>query len=191
MRPEILRYRLSLSAVGRCLREIRMWGKKKRVADSEATNLQTNQPPKFPPALWERTPRMNNAVSGPSGATADRGMSRLGASLRMKGEISGKEDLHVDGEVEGLIRLGEGKVTVGAAAKLTADIIAREVVVYGKVKGNVRAKDKIEIKKDGSVTGNLTMAQIVIEDGAQFKGSIEIERSAEKEADRNVFPPAA
>jgi cytoskeletal protein CcmA (bactofilin family) len=109
----------------------------------------------------------------------------------MKGEISGNEDLHVDGEVEGPIRLGEGKLTVGAAAKLTAEIIAREVVVYGKVQGNVRATDKIEIKKDGSVTGDLTMAQILIEDGAQFKGSIEIRRNAERKVERTVFPPAA
>jgi cytoskeletal protein CcmA (bactofilin family) len=65
------------------------------------------------------------------------------------------------------------------------------VVVFGSVKGNVRAKDKIEIKKDASVIGDLTMAQIVIEDGAHFKGSIEIERSAEKESDKDVFPPAA
>lgn len=168
-----------------------MWGKRKRVADSESPNLQMKEPTKGPPAMWERTPKTNNTSIGPIAAAAERVTSRLGASLRMKGEISGKEDLHVDGEFEGLIRLGEGKMTVGAAAKLTADIFAREVVVYGRVKGNVCAQDKIEIKKEGSLTGNLTMAQIVIEDGAQFKGSIEIERSGEKEADRNVFPPAA
>ena len=172
-----------------------MWSKKKPVApqaaDSVPTSLQANQPTKFPPALWERRPKINNDAIRPTGAIADRAMSRMGVSLHMKGEISGNEDLHVDGEVEGLIRLDEGKLTVGTAAKVTADIIAGDVVVFGKVRGNVRAKDKIEIKKDGSVTGNLTMAQIVIEDGAHFKGSIDIERSAEKEADRNVFPPAA
>ena len=172
-----------------------MWIRKKPIApqaaDSVPTNLQTNRPTKFPPALWERTPKINNDAIRPSGATANVVTSRLGVSLRMKGEISGNEDLHVDGEVEGLIRLDEGKLTVGAAAKLTADIIARDVVVYGKVKGNVHAKDKIDIKKDGSVTGDLTMAQIVIESGAQFKGSIEIQRSTEREADRNAIPPAA
>jgi cytoskeletal protein CcmA (bactofilin family) len=176
-----------------------MWGKKKPVApqtaDPEATNLQTNQPTKFPPAFWERTRKIDNAtirpLGRPTGATADGATSRLGSSLHIKGEISGNEDLHVDGEVEGPIRLGEGRLTVGAAAKVTSDIIAREVVVHGKVKGNVHAKDKIEIKKEGSVTGDLTMAQILIEDGAHFKGSIDIERNVEKEADRNVIPPAA
>src|SRR5215472_2299267 len=116
MRPEILRLRLSLSAVRRCLRESPMWGKRKPVAPhaigSESTNLQTNPETKFPPASWERTPKMNNAAIRPGGPTADRLTSRLGASLRMKGEISGNEDLHVDGEVEGPIRLGEGKLTV-------------------------------------------------------------------------------
>ena len=80
------------------------------------------------------------------------------------------------GTVEGLITLDERKLTVGASAKVTADIIAREVVVYGTVKGNLRAKDRIEIKKDGSVNGDLTTARIMIEDGAYFKGSIDIIR---------------
>ena len=104
--------------------------------------------------------------------------ARLGASLRVKGEISGNEDLHVDGTVEGLIQLDDRKLTVGIAAKLTADVIAREIVVYGSVKGNLRARDRIEIKKDGSVVGDLTTARIMIEDGAYFKGAIEIDRQA-------------
>lgn len=74
---------------------------------------------------------------------------------------------------------------------MTADVIAGEVIVYGSVKGNVRAKGKIEIKKDGSVNGDLTTAQIIIEDGAYFKGSIEIEKSAEKEGDKNVLSRTA
>jgi cytoskeletal protein CcmA (bactofilin family) len=128
---------------------------------------------------------------GPPGATADRATARLGSSLHVKGEISGNEDLYIEGTVEGLVRLGEGKLTVGATANVTADVIAREVVVCGKVKGNVHAKSKIEIKKDGSVIGDLTTAQIIIEDGAYFKGSIEIDRSADKETDNNVSPGKA
>ena len=112
-------------------------------------------------------------ATSPAGATA-----RLGSSLHVKGEISGNEDLHVDGSVEGLIQLEDRKLTVGASAKLTADVVAREVVVYGSVKGNLRARDRIEIKKDGSVIGDLTTARIMIEDGAYFKGSIEIDRNS-------------
>ena len=109
----------------------------------------------------------------------------------MKGEISGNEDLDIDGIVEGLVDIDERKLTVGATAKLTADIIAGEVIVYGSVQGNVRGKGKIEIKKNGSVNGDLTTAQIIIEDGAYFKGSIEIEKSAEKEGDKNMFSRTA
>jgi cytoskeletal protein CcmA (bactofilin family) len=115
----------------------------------------------------------------------------LGSSLRIKGDITGTEDLLIDGSVEGQIQLDERKLTVGATAKLMADINARDVVVYGYVKGNVRAKGRIEIKRDGSVVGNLTTAQIMIEDGADFKGSIEIDRSAAKDADKNVSLRAA
>jgi cytoskeletal protein CcmA (bactofilin family) len=107
------------------------------------------------------------------------GTARLGASLHVKGEITGNEDLAVDGSVEGLIQLEDRKLTIGASAKVTADIIAREVVVYGNVKGNLRARDRIEIKKDGSVVGDLTTARIMIEDGAYFKGSIEIDKTGD------------
>ena len=113
--------------------------------------------------------------------TSSGGTARLGGSLHVKGEITGNEDLHVDGSVEGLIQLEDRKLTVGASAKVTADIIAREVVVYGTVKGNLRAKDRIEIKKDGSVNGDLTTSRIMIEDGAYFKGSIEIDKTGDKD----------
>ena len=124
------------------------------------------------------TDAMRPMSTTPSGSTA-----RLGASLHIKGEISGNEDLHIDGTVEGLVQLDDRKLTVGATAKLTADVVAREVVVYGSVKGNLRARDRIEIKKDGSVIGDLTTARIMIEDGAYFKGSIEIDRTASKSDD--------
>src|SRR5437868_14908121 len=162
-----------------------MWGNKKPEAPQtghpEQRNPISNQPSKSAPAAWEDKPVMSTDAMRPMGGTADRGTARLGTSLHVKGEISGSEDLLIDGSVEGLIQLDERKLTVGATAKVTADIIAREVVVYGTVKGNLRAKDRIEIKKDGSVNGDLTTARIMIEDGAYFKGSIEIDKSAEKE----------
>jgi cytoskeletal protein CcmA (bactofilin family) len=131
------------------------------------------------------TDAMRPLSSTPSGSTA-----RLGASLHVKGEISGNEDLHVDGSVEGLIQLEDRKLTVGASAKLTADVVAREVVVYGAVKGNLRARDRIEIKKDGSVVGDLTTARIMIEDGAYFKGSIEIDRTGAAGSDNDLDKPS-
>jgi cytoskeletal protein CcmA (bactofilin family) len=138
--------------------------------------------------MWSK--KNPDATTSPD-AAADHETGRLGSSLQVKGDITGTEDLLIDGSVEGLIQLDERKLTVGAAAKVTADINARDVVVYGSVKGNVRATGRIEIKKDGSIIGNLTTAQIMIEDGADFKGSIEIDRRAAEEPGKNVSSRAA
>ncbi len=172
-----------------------MWGNKKPDAPQtgypDQKNSFSNPPPKPASVAWEDKPAMSTDAMRPLGATADRATARLGASLHVKGEISGNEDLLIDGSVEGLVQLDERKLTVGATAKVTADIIAREVVVYGTVKGNLRAKDRIEIKKDGSVNGDLTTARIMIEDGAYFKGSIEIDKSEQKESGGAAFARAS
>jgi cytoskeletal protein CcmA (bactofilin family) len=106
-----------------------------------------------------------------------RNTACLGASIEVKGRISGEEDLQVDGKVEGPVALNGQRLTVGRTGQLSSEITAREVVVYGKVTGNLRARDRVEIKKDGSVVGDIWTARISIEDGAYFKGRIEIERS--------------
>jgi cytoskeletal protein CcmA (bactofilin family) len=162
-----------------------MWSRKKpdapRTAKPEPKDLQANQPSR-------------PASTTVEGTTQIRKEARLGPSLQMKGEITGSEDLVIDGSFEGIVQLNERSLIVGTTGNVTADIIAGEVVVYGSVKGNVRAKNRIEIKKDGSVTGNLTTPQILIEDGAFFKGSIEIGRNVEKEVPKNAFsqtPPAS
>jgi len=107
--------------------------------------------------------------------------SRLGPSLFVKGEISGNEDLLIDGAVEGVVRLNERTLMIGPRANVRADITAGEVVVRGNLKGNILARGRIEVRNDGSVTGDLTTPQVFIEEGALFKGSIEIEKSTEKE----------
>ena len=103
----------------------------------------------------------------------------VGVGLLFKGQISGNDDLLVDGSMEGSIQLGGGMLTVGSSGKLTADVVAREVVVYGKLRGNVAARERIDIKKDGSVVGDLTTGRIAIEDGANFKGSVEIVKAVD------------
>ena len=123
--------------------------------------------------------------------TSGGNQARLGASLHIKGEITGNEDLVIDGSVEGLVQLDDHKLMIGVTATVTADIIAREVVVYGTVKGNLQAKSRIEIKKDGSVNGDLMTARIVIEEGAYFKGSIEIDKSGEKESGARLISRTA
>lgn len=168
-----------------------MWGNKKpdapQPARSETNSFPVNQPLKPTAAPWEGTSAMSTDAVRPLGATAERAISRLGPSLTIKGEISGNEDLVLEGTVEGLVELDEHKLTIGTTANLTADILAREVVVYGAINGNLRAKDRIEIKKDGSVNGDLTTARIRIEDGAYFKGSIEIDKSEETESGAGSF----
>jgi cytoskeletal protein CcmA (bactofilin family) len=115
-----------------------------------------------------RVPGDTRVSGGPTATVA--------SGLRVKGNISGNEDLQVDGTVEGPVQLGDGKLVVGATGKLTGDIVAREIVIHGSVKGNLRSSGRIEIKTDGSLVGDVSTPRITIEDGAYFKGSIEIDR---------------
>jgi cytoskeletal protein CcmA (bactofilin family) len=109
------------------------------------------------------------------GSPTSRNSARLGASLAIKGQITGTEDLQIDGKVEGSITLRGHQLTVGSTAQLNSEIHAAEVVVYGKVIGNVHARDRVDVKTDGSVVGDISTARISIEDGAHFKGRIEID----------------
>ena len=99
----------------------------------------------------------------------------LGKTVQIKGEISGEEDLAIEGEVTGTIRLNGHRLTVGPMGKIKAEVTAREVVVYGNLQGNIHALDRVEIKKSGSVMGDMKLARISIEDGAYFKGNIDIQ----------------
>ena len=159
-----------------------MWGGDKKNESPARQQLPQQQPSSTVPiasASFSGEAKTMAPLDTTYPSTTSGGTARLGGSLHVKGEITGNEDLHIDGSVEGLVQLEDRKLTVGASAKVTADIIAREVVVYGNVKGNLRARDRIEIKKDGSVVGDLTTARIMIEDGAYFKGSIEIDKSGD------------
>lgn len=109
--------------------------------------------------------------------TTTRTVACLGATIVVKGEISSDEDLQIDGKVDGPISLKGNRLTVGRTAELNSEINAREVIVYGNASGNLRARDRVEIKKDGQVVGDITTTRISIEDGAYFKGHIEIERA--------------
>jgi cytoskeletal protein CcmA (bactofilin family) len=110
-------------------------------------------------------------------STPSRQPVQLGASLKIKGEISGNEDLRLDSQFEGSISLGGFRLTIGPSSRVDGEIVAREVVVLGEVKGNISARDKLEIKKGSTVVGDLSTARIMIEEGAYFKGSIEIDTS--------------
>ena len=101
--------------------------------------------------------------------------------MRVKGAISGNEDVLVDGKVEGPISVGEHRLTVGREGQVIGGLAAREIIIYGKVEGNQTVVgESIEIKKDASMVGNVTTRRIVIEDGGGFKGSIEIQESGKQ-----------
>lgn len=117
--------------------------------------------------------------SGPGGTTAHAG-SWLTPTMKVKGQISGNEDLLVDGKVEGPISVGEHRLTVGQNGHVTGGLAAREIIICGKVDGNQAVVgESIEIKKDASMVGTVTTRRIVIEDGAGFKGNIEIQESSQ------------
>jgi len=105
------------------------------------------------------------------------GNAVLGKSVILKGQIFSREDLTIDGEVEGTVELQEHRLTIGPNGKVTASIKAREVVVLGTVHGNVETSDRIDIRKDAKLVGDIKTARIVIEDGAYFKGNIDIARA--------------
>ena len=116
------------------------------------------------------------------GGTGARNSARIGAGLAIKGEIIGAEDLQIDGKVDGPISLDGHELVVGATAQLHSEIHAGELIVSGKVVGNVYAQGRVDIKKDGSIIGDISSARISIEDGAHFKGRIEIDPAKSKAA---------
>jgi cytoskeletal protein CcmA (bactofilin family) len=118
----------------------------------------------------------------------------IGKGLFFKGEITGSESLFVDGKVEGSISLPGNRVTVGRNGQVAANITAREIVVLGKVRGNVTASDRVDIRAEGSLSGDVSAARISIEDGAFFKGGIDIRKPDAKSAASPAAPaptPAA
>lgn len=150
----------------------------------------TNQPttPSTRPPEPERPAAMpapsTSAASEPvparaaGASTADQ--ATIGKSLVIKGEVTGSESLYIDGRVEGSINLAGNRVTVGRNGVVSANINAREIVVLGKVRGNLTASDRVDIRSDGSLTGDVVAARISIEDGAFFKGGIDIRKGGQK-----------
>jgi cytoskeletal protein CcmA (bactofilin family) len=109
----------------------------------------------------------------------------IGPGMRIKGEIHAREDLMVDGEVDGVLQ-SDSVLTVGANGKVRANIKAREVIIFGKVQGDVEVSGKIAIREQGSLIGNIKSAGIGIDDGAYFKGSIDIMRPEPKTTTKAV-----
>jgi cytoskeletal protein CcmA (bactofilin family) len=106
--------------------------------------------------------------------TAPVDQATIGRTLVIKGEISGSEALYIDGRIEGKITMPESRVTIGRNGKVDASITAREVVVMGKVTGNIECSDRVDIRSEGSVHGDISTVRISVEDGAALKGGIQV-----------------
>jgi len=165
-----------------------MWNKRK----------EEEYPPKQPAAApvannpVKETPVMSSAPAPVHHPTESRGPAIIGKSVMIKGQIFSREDLTIDGEIDGSVELHEHRLTVGPNGKLQAGVKAREVVVLGTIHGNVEASDKIDIRKDAKLVGDIKTTRIVIEDGAYFKGSIDIVRAEAKSAPQQpASKPAA
>jgi cytoskeletal protein CcmA (bactofilin family) len=112
--------------------------------------------------------------------TAPIEQATIGRTLVIKGEITGAEALYVDGRIEGKITLAENRVTIGRNGSVQADITAREVVVMGQVNGNIECSDRVDIRSEGVVHGNVSTIRIIVEDGAVLKGGIQVKSSEQK-----------
>jgi cytoskeletal protein CcmA (bactofilin family) len=144
-----------------------------RPAEPERPSMST--PPT--PATMSSEPAVPSRPTASTSTTADQ--ATIGKSLVIKGEVTGSESLYIDGRVEGSISLAGNRVTVGRNGVVAANINAREIVVLGKVRGNLTASDRVDIRSDGSLTGDVVAARISIEDGAYFKGGIDIRKGGQ------------
>ena len=131
-----------------------------------------------PPAPVHAAPAVESANRVAGAPAGDQAVISKG--LFVKGEISGTESLYIDGKVEGSLSLAGNRVTVGRNGQVNASVTAREVVVMGKVRGNVTATDRVDIRAEGALSGDVSAARISIEDGAFFKGGIDIRKSDAK-----------
>lgn len=149
----------------------------------------TNQPgtpgrpaePERPTMSTPTAPAASDTAAAPRPVTTTTtsDQATIGKSLVIKGEVTGSESLYIDGRVEGSINLSGNRVTVGRNGVVAANINAREIVVLGKVRGNLTASDRVDIRSDGSLTGDVVAARISIEDGAYFKGGIDIRKGGQ------------
>jgi cytoskeletal protein CcmA (bactofilin family) len=154
-----------------------MW----KPTNQPATPGRPAEPERPSPTTATTAPSVNMSVSEPAAprpvTTTTSDQATIGKSLVIKGEVTGSESLYIDGRVEGSINLSGNRVTIGRNGVVAANISAREIVVLGKVRGNLTASDRVDIRSDGSLTGDVVAARISIEDGAFFKGGIDIRKA--------------
>lgn len=163
-----------------------MWSKRKEDELPQKPEQRTAAVPTTPTPTVEPQRRETNTMSSPTrnfepDSSSVRGgppagSAALGKNVTVKGQIFAREDLTIDGEVEGTVECHEHRLTIGPNARVQAGLKAREIIIQGSIHGNVDATDKIDIKKEAKLVGDIKTSRIVIEDGAYFKGSIDISK---------------
>ena len=151
-----------------------MWNKRR---DEEPPKFNAPSPAPMAPSSVEPKKEAKPVSSTPQGRFEPEnraGSASIGKAVKIVGQIFSKEDLFVDGDLEGTVEALEHKLTIGPNGTVHAGIKAREVVALGTIQGNVEAAERIEIRKDARLVGDIRTARIIIEDGAYFKGSIDI-----------------
>jgi cytoskeletal protein CcmA (bactofilin family) len=134
----------------------------------------SSEPPA--PAQPSAATSMRHPVVGAATARDGQAVVSIGKSIVMKGELSGSEDLAVEGTVEGTIELRDNVLTIGPNGRVKAEVFAKTVIVLGMVNGNITASERIDIHEEGSVDGNIVSPRVAIADGAHFRGSVDIQK---------------
>jgi cytoskeletal protein CcmA (bactofilin family) len=169
-----------------------MWKSTRK--EDELTTPEQNAPRPMQPATQPVTRPVEPPRVEPQRPAVE--VATIGKSVVVRGELSGSEDLYVDGSVEGSISLKGQSLTIGPNGQVRANLEARNVIVHGRVDGNVIASDRVELRKSASLTGDISTARVAIEDGAYFKGTIDIQKpepamaKVEPKAPPVVTPPA-
>ena len=137
-------------------------------------------PPGPAPAAAPVASATGNLAAGEPRAALGRDIVNIGKSVVIKGELSGSEDLTIEGHVEGKIDLKGNVLTIGPNGKIKAEVFAKSVVVLGEVTGNVTASEKVDIRDNGSVDGDIASPRVAIAEGAHFRGSVDMQRAGAK-----------
>jgi cytoskeletal protein CcmA (bactofilin family) len=130
------------------------------------STLNPSNAPKFAPSP--------NSFTPPKNISSSMEQATIGRSVVIKGEVSGAESLYVDGRIEGTVNFADSRVTVGRSGVIVANINAKEVVIMGTVTGNIHCTDRLDIRSEGSLTGDVVTPRICVEDGAVLKGAVEV-----------------
>ncbi len=170
-----------------------LWDKKSRSTATEDPELRSapvvtfgdlEGTPALPQVRQREEPMSDNRQRAMTPTSASQSQTILGQAVVVKGDLSGKEDLLIEGQCEGTLNFQDHCLTVGPQGQVKSEIHAGQVVVHGTVNGKISAKDRVEIRKTGTVVGDIVSGGVAIEDGAYFKGSIEIVREGRPETTR-------